>query len=160
MHGEPALSTRMQGFRTAERERRALIQPSTQLSPVSVVVVEDDDGLRPEIVEYLRRRRRRVTACASLAEARKALEKALNDGNPPHAVICDVGLPDGNGLDFYMAFARQLPASHWILMSGSHDIHRLKEQLGKLTGLRPPLIVEKPVPLKALSLLIDEASAH
>ncbi len=137
-----------------------LTRASTQSPPLSVVVVEDDEALRPEIVEYLRHRRRHVTVCASLAEARLALEQAISDGKPPDAVLCDIGLPDGNGLDFYMAFARQLPASHWILMSGGHDIDRLNEQLAKLTGLKPPLVVEKPVPLKALNLLIDEASTE
>lgn len=83
----------------------------------------------------------------------------MAEGTPPGAVICDIGLPDGNGLDFYVAFAHRLPGSHWILMSGSHDAYRLKQQLEKHPGLRPPQVVEKPVPLKVLALLVQETSA-
>jgi DNA-binding NarL/FixJ family response regulator len=137
-----------------------MTKASARLPVISVMLIEDDDGLRPEIVEYLRRRRHHVMACASLTEARQALETALTNGTPPGAVICDIGLPDGNGLDFYIAFAHRLPASHWILMSGSHDTHRLKQELEKLAGLRPPQVVEKPLPLKVLGLLVQELSTQ
>src|SRR6266851_2111141 len=121
---------------------------------MSILVIEDDDDLRQEIVEYLERRGRRLTACASLAAAREALEAAVQTSPPPQAVICDMGLPDGDGLDLYVAFAAKLPSSHWILMSGSHD-DDLERRLAAL-GLRRPVIVEKPVPLRTLHSLVDD----
>jgi DNA-binding NtrC family response regulator len=124
-----------------------------------IVVIEDDDDLRPEIAQYLRRRKRRVVACASIAAAREALEKAEKDAASPLAIISDIGLPDGDGLDLYLAFAGRLPASRWILMSGSHDLERLHERLQTLAGVRAPIVVEKPVSLRVLQDLVEGDTA-
>ncbi len=59
---------------------------------MNILVVEDDADLRVEIVEYLERRHHRVTACGTVAAARKAFgemaDKALIE-----AAVCDVSLP-------------------------------------------------------------------
>jgi DNA-binding NtrC family response regulator len=123
-----------------------------------VVIVEDDDDLRPEIADYLRRSHKVVIPCASLAEARAALEKAMAEGMHPKAVICDIGLPDGDGLDLFLAFAGRLPGSQWILMSGSHDLSRLADRLNGMQGVPPPTVVEKPLPLATLKSLVGDSS--
>jgi DNA-binding NtrC family response regulator len=119
-----------------------------------IVIIEDDNDLRPEIVEYLERRKHHVIACDTLSAAREILEKAAQTASPPLAVISDVGLPDGDGIEFYVAFAPRLPSSHWILMSGAHDMDRLQRRLATLNGIRPPTIIEKPFSLRLLQQFI------
>jgi len=123
---------------------------------MSVLVIEDDDDLRSEIVEYLERRGRRLTACASLAAAREVLETAIRNSQPPKAIICDMSLPDGDGLEIYLAFAPRLLSSRWILMSGSL-VDSLEKRV-KALGLPRPTIVEKPIPMRTLHTIVDEVS--
>ena len=65
---------------------------------MNILVVEDDADLCVEIVEYLERRNHQVSGCGTMAVARQALAamaaKAELDG-----VVCDVGLPDGDGFE-------------------------------------------------------------
>jgi CheY-like chemotaxis protein len=67
-----------------------------------ILLIEDDVEQRGEILEYMLRRRHRVTACASISEAGEAL-----DGAVPDAVVSDVQLPDGDGVTFYGNNARR-----------------------------------------------------
>jgi DNA-binding NtrC family response regulator len=115
-----------------------------------ILLIEDDDDLRHEIEGFLSRRNLRVFACASLAEAREVLKSIQ-----PSAVISDIGLPDGDGLDFFASMAGAFPECRWILMSGSHDLDRVDALLKGLSGLRPPTVVEKPFPLRVLRELLD-----
>lgn len=124
----------------------------------AVLIVEDDDDLRPELVEYLRRRGRRVSACGSLAAAREMLEKMLAKSAPPEHVISDVGLPDGDGLRLFSEFAPRLAGTRWLLMSGSHDIERLTKTLRSLVTPHPPVVIEKPFSLKLLQRFADDLS--
>lgn len=117
---------------------------------MKILIVEDDDDLRMEIAEYLRRRRHELVACASLAAARDALSVMLERSEAPQAALCDIGLPDGDGADLYVGFAPRLPGCQWILMSGGHDLERL-ESIGRSKELPPPLIVDKPVSLRVLN---------
>lgn len=122
----------------------------------SVLIVEDDDDLRPELVEFLRKRGRRVSACGSLATAREALETMLVKRTPPEHVISDVGLPDGDGLRLFSEFAPRLAGTRWLLMSGSHDIERLTRTLRDLVTAHPPVVIEKPFSLKLLQRFVDD----
>lgn len=124
----------------------------------SVLIVEDDDDLRPELVEFLRKRGRRVSACGSLAAARETLEKMLAKHTPPVHVISDVGLPDGDGLRLISEFAPRLSDTRWLLMSGSHDIDRLTKTLRNLVTPHPPVVIEKPFSLKVLQRFVDDLS--
>lgn len=121
----------------------------------SVLIIEDDEYLRPEMVEYLGRRGCRATGCGSLAEARRALEEALTSTAPPQCIICDIGLPDGDGFRLLEEFAPRLPTTRWLLMSGSHDFGRLDIKLRSLPDLPRPLVVEKPFSLRALQQFIE-----
>lgn len=115
-----------------------------------ILLVEDDDDLRAEIREYLHRRGHEVTACGSLGEARTAVSRMIAAATAPEVAVCDVNLPDGNGVDFYMNTAAQLPACRWILMSGAHDQERTSA-LGRPAAGQPQcIIIEKPVSLKVL----------
>jgi DNA-binding NarL/FixJ family response regulator len=70
--------------------------------------------------------------------------------SPPQVVVCDVNLPDGNGVDFYVAASPALPNCQWVLMSGAHDLDQVAK-VSDRTDLPRCAIVEKPVSLRVLS---------
>jgi len=77
--------------------------------PLRVLLIDDDDDLRVEILEYLRRRRHDVTGCASIAEAGDAVARQIAAAQPPQAVICDLHLADGNFNDSARALDARSP---------------------------------------------------
>lgn len=124
---------------------------------MNILVVEDDADLCVEIVEYLERRNHRVSGRGTVAAARQALAamvaKAELDG-----VVCDVGLPDGDGLRFYIESAARTPDCRWILMSGAHDMERLRQVLTDMKT--KPVVLEKPLPLKLLCDALEEGRSR
>lgn len=114
---------------------------------MNILVVEDDADLCVEIVEYLERRNHRVSGCGTMAVARQVLAALVAKGELD-GVICDVGLPDGDGLRLYIESVAETPNCRWILMSGAHDMERLRLVLRDLKT--KPVVLEKPLPLKML----------
>lgn len=121
---------------------------------VRILLVEDDEDLRTEIREYLQRRGHDVTACGSLDDARTAVRRLADRNIAAEAIVCDVNLPDGNGIDFYAASAAELPTCHWVLMSGAHDVARI-DGLSAGNGLPRCTIVEKPMSLRILNSALN-----
>lgn len=120
-----------------------------------IVIVEDNDNLCDQIVEYFRRRHHDVMACGSVAAAQAVLESMLARDRPPEAVICDAGLPDGDGVGIYLDFAMRTPSCRWVLMSGGHDPVRLESRFKGLSGLPAYIVVEKPIRLRVLLQLLE-----
>lgn len=123
-----------------------------------LLLIEDDDDLRGEIREYLVRRRHEVTALGSAAEARRILDPLRATTEPFDAVVCDMNLTDGDGIDLYVEFGSRLPACRWILMSGDPDSHRLADERRKNPALPPYIVVEKPVSLRRFAELLTSGS--
>src|SRR5690242_21816341 len=119
---------------------------------MKILIIEDDTDLCVEIVEYLERRNHQVSGCRTVAAARHALavDKASFD-----AVVCDIGLPDGDGLSFCSESMAGMPGSRWILMSGAHDVERLRRELENLKA--KPVVLEKPLPLRQLREALESA---
>lgn len=61
----------------------------------NLLIVEDDTSLSQGIVLSLRQEAYQFTQCCNLREARACFEQESYD-----LILLDVGLPDGNGLDF------------------------------------------------------------
>ena len=118
--------------------------------PAQILVIEDEEDLRTEIVEFLVRRRHQPVGCGSLAEAAAALETMT-----PDAVFSDINLPDGDGVSFCVKTAESYPGTHWLLMSGNDDLLRLGNELKSIGGEKLFSIVEKPVPLRLLDRFIS-----
>lgn len=119
-----------------------------------LLLIEDDDDLRGEIREYLVRRRHDVTALGSAVKARELLDIPQADGTAFDAIVCDVNLTDGNGIDLYAAFGSRQPACRWILMSGAPDSERVDEARRKHPSPVACAVVEKPVSLRRLAELL------
>lgn len=113
--------------------------------------------VRREIGEFLRRRGHDVTACGSLADARATFTAMVANG-APEAVICDVNLPDGNGVDFLSEGAPRLPACRWVLMSGGYEPEVVAKKLDAVAGPPRWAIVDKPVSMRILNDALTEQS--
>jgi DNA-binding NtrC family response regulator len=120
---------------------------------MNILVVEDDADLCVEIVEYLERRNHQVSGCGTVATARQVLA-AMVARRALDGIVCDVGLPDGDGLRLYIESVAVPPDCRWILMSGAHDMERLRLVLKDLKT--KPVVLEKPLPLKSLCDALEE----
>jgi len=68
------------------------------MSTSTVLIVEDETGVREGLASAVRTLGYRPVLAASLAEARAQLEAAAD--SPPDCVLLDIRLKDGDGLDF------------------------------------------------------------
>jgi len=94
-----------------------------------VLIVEDDILLRRTLAAYLAGRGLRVVEAGSLAEARSELQVRCFD-----ALVLDVGLPDGDGLDLLEAAG----AGRALVVSAAPDPARYARR-GVLHHLRKPV---------------------
>ena len=124
---------------------------------MKILVIDDHDELRAEITEYLQRGGHEVAACGSVATARNALYAMLANAEPPQAIVSDVQLPDGNGVDLYVDFASRAPQCQWVLLSGDHDLDLLESGLKGRAG-PAPVILDKPASLRVLRQLLEKGS--
>ena len=90
-------------------------------------------------------------------DAREFLQNLGDDSLAPDIVVSDIKLTDGDGISFYIEQARRFPHGKWILMSGNHDLVRLGNDYKDLSGLPGYTIVDKPIPLRLLGRVIDDA---
>jgi DNA-binding response OmpR family regulator len=112
---------------------------------VHLLVVEDSELLRGALVRIFRRFH--VVACATLAEAERVLATAVFD-----AVISDVQLPDGSGVDLFhrVHAVRPAQAERFVFASGAADDPTVSKAL-EATG-RP--FVRKPFEVRPFIELV------
>ncbi|MEM9704295.1 MAG: sigma 54-interacting transcriptional regulator, partial [Planctomycetota bacterium] len=106
----------------------------------SVLVVEDDDGVREGMAELLRERGHKADVASDLHEAKARLRDA-----PFDAVVCDVCLPDGDGFGFLEYAREKYPETAVLLLTGYGTIESAVEaiQEGAVDYLTKPLIHEE-----------------
>jgi two-component system, NtrC family, nitrogen regulation response regulator NtrX len=78
-----------------------------------VVVIDDDDSVRATSVALLKAGGYATSAAASVGEALRVLEQRI-----PAAVLLDLKLPDGTGIDVLRWLQRQSPGTPVVVMSG------------------------------------------
>jgi len=88
----------------------------------SVVVVEDDDGLRRRLIGLLEDSRV-FDVLASAATFQQGVE-ALQRLNPD-ILLTDIGLPDGSGIDIIRAIQQHSLDTQAIVISGFQDEHQV-----------------------------------
>jgi DNA-binding response OmpR family regulator len=101
-----------------------------------VLLVDDEPHIGRLLEPQLEERGHRVTLAHTLAQAR-----AIMAGHPVDAVLLDVHLPDGSGLD-WLRELREAPRTRALPVvvltaEGEERIHRAAEQLGATVLTKP-----------------------
>ena len=131
-------------------QRRA--HRTTQPEGGHVLLVEDEDGVREGLAEALRTVGYTVTTAADLSAARRAL-----DGRAFDAVLSDMVLPDGSGVELIRQVHTTHPGSACILMSGyaADAIGTIDTESGRGT-----VFLQKPFGLGRLTDALHEVIAR
>lgn len=119
----------------------------------TILVIEDDNDLRGEILDFLKRRQIAVRACENIQEAEQAITEMK-----PDVVLSDICLPDGDGASFCMKHAGKFPDAKWLLMSGNQELVRQGNRLKNVAEAPPFAVLDKPVPLRFLHTYIKSAA--
>jgi two-component system NtrC family response regulator len=85
--------------------------------PGNILIIDDEDKLRNLLSRIIRLEGFSVREASDLKAARKILEKDL-----PDVVLCDVKLPDGNGVDFVLETKAKHPFVELILLTAYGNI--------------------------------------
>ncbi|MGH8556104.1 MAG: sigma-54-dependent transcriptional regulator [Methylococcales bacterium] len=109
-----------------------------------VLIVDDDSNFTPALAEYIQRQGFSVRTAKSVEDARIALSQSL-----PHAVLIDLVLPDGSGLDIVDELEKT--ATNVILVTGHPSVPTA------VAGLRARVMdyLVKPVDLTRLRECLD-----
>ena len=79
----------------------------------SLLVVDDEPRVRAVVVRWLRSREFSVAEAGTAGEALDQMAE-----NPPAIAMCDVGLPDRNGLWLAGQMRRQFPHTALVITTG------------------------------------------
>lgn len=81
-----------------------------------VLIVEDDDLIGSSLVRALTAKRYEAVLAATLEDARRAIDERL-----PDLVLCDLGLPDGDGLDLIRRIHDQHPTLAVLVLTARDE---------------------------------------
>lgn len=85
------------------------------LSPLKILLVEDD----PHLASYLRRGLGRVLSLIAIAGSVEDARAYLNNAFQFDAIVCDYALPDGNGMDLFQWLRNErASAAPFLMISG------------------------------------------
>ena len=105
-----------------------------------VLVIDDDSDLRQICLDMLTARGHRTVGAASVGEGLRAFAE-----RPPAAVLLDLKLPDGTGLDVLRELQRRSPVTPVVVVSGYGSVPDAVEamQLGASEYLEKPVTKER-----------------
>jgi len=135
----------------------AVVMPCEVLRPAGerhaggrkhALIIEDEPPIRALLGRMVARRDYQITEAASCAEARAAGGRATFD-----LVLCDVRLPDGNGMDCLRYFREAQPAlgRRFVFVTG--DIGAVPNNEHELAGMR---VLAKPFTARDLDRVLGE----
>lgn len=119
-----------------------MIDPAQTL----ILVIDDDDLVRKTCVELLQARGHKTLAAASVGEGLR-----LFGERHPSAVILDLRLPDGTGIDVLRELQRQAPGTPVIVVSGAGSVTDAVEAM----RVGATDYIEKPVSRERLFKVLD-----
>src|SRR5574341_2041602 len=125
-----------------------MTSPKTPADPTTVLVVDDEDGIRQALTRFLTRRGYQVQAAANATEA---LEQQA--AHHPTAMLCDIRMPETSGVELLPKVLAQDPDLAIIMLTAIDEPRTAIECL-KL-GAYDYLI--KPVDLDELELSLQGA---
>jgi CheY-like chemotaxis protein len=139
------------------------MEPLTDsLSPTSptllanrvIVVIDDDEALRSLMGSYLRRAGATVHQAANGRDALTLMEGLHASATPVHAVLCDLRMRGGSGMELHRRVGEILPsmAPRMIFSSGDIDSGDVREFIEQ-SGVK---VLTKPFALAELRRLLAE----
>jgi PAS domain S-box-containing protein len=108
----------------------------------TILLVEDQEGIREVVQEFLKRRGYSVL-CA--ADGDEALRIADDHSQPIHLLLTDVIMPNMGGAELVSRLNRTRPHTKVLFISGNPDQASLSERLGAAA-----VVLQKPFPLDSL----------
>ena len=108
----------------------------------TILLVEDQEGIREVVQEFLKRRGYSVL-CA--ADGDEALQIAGDHAQPIHLLLTDVVMPNMGGAELVHQLTRTRPHTKVLFISGNPDQASLSEHLGATAA-----VLQKPFPLDSL----------
>jgi two-component system, NtrC family, response regulator len=85
--------------------------------PGNIWIIDDEEKLRSLLSRIIKLEGFSVKEAGDLKTAKKMLEKEL-----PEVILCDVKLPDGNGIDFILEIKKKYPSTEVILLTAYGNI--------------------------------------
>lgn len=120
-----------------------MFAPSSEL----ILVIDDDDSVRKTTVGFLNARGLATIAASSVGEALRLFAQ-----RQPAAVLLDLKLPDGTGLDVLKELQRQAPGTPVVVISGYGNVGEAVEAM----RVGATDFIEKPVSRDRLFAVVDK----
>jgi len=119
-----------------------------------VIVIDDDTALLSLMGTYLRRSGAIVHVAANGHDAWTLLASLQAAATPVHAVLCDLRMQGGSGMELYRRVNAELPAiaPRMIFSSGDIDSDDVRSFI-ETTGIH---VLAKPYPLAELRRMLAE----
>ena len=117
-----------------------------------ILIVDDDTSLRTALFRALDRKGYQVITAASKQEA---LQLGQSERSAD-LILCDLRLPDGDGIDFMTEFKRNHPTCLFIVLTGFGTI----EAAVRATKSGAEHFITKPFELTEVLSLIDKTLSH
>ena len=86
--------------------------------PAKILIIDDEEKLRSLLARIIHLEGFTITQAGDLRSALKILQKEKFD-----VLLCDVKLPDGNGVDFVKEIKSKYPIIEIILLTAYGNIH-------------------------------------
>ena len=122
--------------------------PATMLEPPQppTLVIDDDEVVRKTCVELLEARGHKTLSAATVGEGLRLFTE-----HRPVAVLLDLRLPDGTGIDVLREFQRQAPGTPVVVISGHGSVAEAVEAM----KVGATDFLEKPVSRDRLFQILD-----
>ncbi len=123
---------------------------------LDILIVDDDELFRAELLHVLRSERLAVDACGNLAQARRALA-----ARRPAVVLLDIQLPDGSGIDLLKELQREETRPEVVIVSGAATLQEAADsvKLGATDFLEKPFDPQRLLSSTQQALRVARLSA-
>jgi two-component system nitrogen regulation response regulator NtrX len=112
-----------------------------------ILIIDDDDAVRKTTVGFLNHRGHSTLAAASVGEGLRLFAERR-----PAAVLLDLKLPDGTGIDVLRELQRQAPGTPVVVISGYGNVAEAVEAM----RVGAADFIEKPVSRERLFAVVDK----
>lgn len=117
----------------------------------SILVVDDEPAVRQVFCRFLELRGHDVTACGSAEEALQLAKQ-----HEFKVIVCDLLLPDANGLELAAQLRRVPTQAAIIMLTGKPS----EEAAKRARELKIHSFIAKPIRAAALIEVVEEAARH